>query len=238
MGACPCATCRRPLRTTCAAPGGRPGRRASRLRWRTPSGARPTGGSSSRRPPSSGPDRTLLRTVAGREVVLWRDSDGSLLAGRGACPHLGARLADCLVVEGTVLCRWHGMQLGRDTATPWATYAAFDDGVLLWVRIGEVEEGVGADRPPGARGPPTGRGVARVGHLPARPTASPGTSSRTGSTPGTGPGCTPTPSATSPSTTTPRATTASSSTSPTGWAAPSPCPCAPSSPARTRTRSS
>ncbi len=87
------------------------------------------------------PDRTLLRTVAGREVVLWRDSDGSLLAGRGACPHLGARLADCVVVEGTVLCRWHGMQLGRDTPTPWATYAAFDDGVLLWVRVGELEDG-------------------------------------------------------------------------------------------------
>ena len=30
--------------------------------------------------------RTLLRTVAGREVVLWRDGDGTLLAGPGQGP--------------------------------------------------------------------------------------------------------------------------------------------------------
>ncbi len=84
---------------------------------------------------------TLVRTIAGREVVLWRDADGSALAGPGACPHLGASLHDCDVVDGTVLCRWHGMPLGRDTDPPWATFAAHDDGVLVWVRLGEVEEG-------------------------------------------------------------------------------------------------
>ena len=87
-------------------------------------------------------DRTVMRTIAGREVVLWRDADGALLAGPGACPHLGARLVDCDVVDGTVLCRWHGMPLGRDTrAGDWRTYAAHDDGVLAWVRVGPVEEG-------------------------------------------------------------------------------------------------
>lgn len=93
--------------------------------------------------------RTLLRTVAGREVVLWRDADGSLLAGPGACPHLGAPLADCDVVDGTVLCRWHGMPLGREgDGGLWRTFAAHDDGVLAWVRVGEVEEGVRpTDRP-------------------------------------------------------------------------------------------
>jgi hypothetical protein len=87
-------------------------------------------------------DRSLVRTVAGREVVLWRDPDGAVLAGPGACPHLGARLDDCDVVSGTVLCRWHGMPLGRDSDPPWATFAAYDDGVLVWVRLGPVEEGV------------------------------------------------------------------------------------------------
>ena len=92
--------------------------------------------------------RSIMRTVAGREVALWRDADGSLLAGPGACPHLGARLHDCDVVDGTVLCRWHGMPLGRDTDPPWHTYAAHDDGVLVWVRLGPVEEGVEpTDRP-------------------------------------------------------------------------------------------
>ncbi len=110
-----------------------------------------------------GVDRTLLRTVAGREVVLWRDADGSLLAGKGACPHLGARLADCDVVDGTVLCRWHGMPLGRETPTPWATFAAHDDGVLLWVRVGPVEDGAEpTDRPVLATRPPLEESLASV----------------------------------------------------------------------------
>ncbi|MGB7819233.1 MAG: DUF5914 domain-containing protein [Ornithinibacter sp.] len=93
-------------------------------------------------------DRTLIRTIAGREVVLWRDVDGTVLAGPGACPHLGALLHDCDVVSGTVLCRWHGMPLGRDTQPPWARFAAYDDGVLVWVRLGQVEDGVApTDRP-------------------------------------------------------------------------------------------
>ena len=92
--------------------------------------------------------RSLVRTVMGREVVLWRDESGGLLAGPGACPHLGARLDGCDVVGGTVLCRWHGMPLGRDTDPPWATFAAYDDGVLAWVRLGPVEEGAEpTDRP-------------------------------------------------------------------------------------------
>ncbi len=104
------------------------------------------------------PGRSLVRTVAGREVVLWRDTDGALLAGPGACPHLGARLDGCDVVDGTVLCTWHGMPLGRATDPPWNTYAAHDDGVLAWVRVGPVEDGVEpTDRPvpatrPGAEG--------------------------------------------------------------------------------------
>jgi len=93
-------------------------------------------------------DRTLIRTIAGREVVLWRDVDGTVLAGPGACPHLGALLHDCDVVSGTVLCRWHGMPLGRDTQPPWARFAAYDDGVLVWVRLGQVEDEVApTDRP-------------------------------------------------------------------------------------------
>jgi Domain of unknown function (DUF5914)/Rieske [2Fe-2S] domain len=112
-------------------------------------------------------DRTLLRTIAGREVVLWRDTDGTLLAGPGACPHLGARLEDCDVVKGTVLCRWHGMPLGRDTRTPWATYAAHDDGVLAWVRVGQVEAGeLPTDTPVLAARPPLEESIASVVSLP------------------------------------------------------------------------
>jgi hypothetical protein len=108
-------------------------------------------------------DRTLLRTIAGREVVLWRDTDGSVLAGPGACPHLGARLEDCDVVDGTVLCRWHGMPLGRDTRARWAMYASYDDGVLVWVRLGQVEPGEQpTDTPVLAARPPLADSIASV----------------------------------------------------------------------------
>ena len=108
-------------------------------------------------------DRTLMRTIAGREVVLWRDTDGSVLAGPGACPHLGARLEDCDVVDGTVLCRWHGMPLGRDTRPRWATYASYDDGVLVWVRLGQVESGEQpTDTPVLATRPPLADSIASV----------------------------------------------------------------------------
>jgi hypothetical protein len=113
------------------------------------------------------PGTTLLRTVAGREVVLWRDTDGSALAGPGACPHLGARLEGCDVVDGTVLCRWHGMPLDREGTPAWRTYAAHDDGILFWVRLGEVEEGVEpTDRPVVAARPPLESSLASVISLP------------------------------------------------------------------------
>ena len=35
---------------------------------------------------------SVTRTIAGREVVFWRNSAGGLIAGPGACPHLGALL--------------------------------------------------------------------------------------------------------------------------------------------------
>ena len=112
-------------------------------------------------------DRTLMRTIAGREVVLWRDTDGSVLAGPGACPHLGARLEDCDVVDGTVLCKWHGMPLGRTTRPAWATYASHDDGVLVWVRLGQVEPGVQpTDTPVLATRPPLDASIASVISLP------------------------------------------------------------------------
>jgi hypothetical protein len=112
--------------------------------------------------------RSVVRTVAGREVVLWRDAGGALLAGPGACPHLGARLHDCDVVDGTVLCRWHGMPLGRDSDPPWATYAAYDDGVLVWVRLGPVEDGAEpTDRPVLAARPAPEGAIASVVSLAA-----------------------------------------------------------------------
>lgn len=81
-----------------------------------------------------GGERSLVRVVDGVEITLWRDTDGSLLAGPGSCPHLGALLTDCEVMGGEVYCRWHGLALGREGWGRWRTFPALDDGVLLWVR--------------------------------------------------------------------------------------------------------
>uniref|UniRef100_UPI002A81F781 DUF5914 domain-containing protein n=1 Tax=Streptomyces sp. CRN 30 TaxID=3075613 RepID=UPI002A81F781 len=82
--------------------------------------------------------RPLGRTVAGRELVLWRDADGRLVAGPGACPHLGAPLRDSPVRCGTLVCHWHGLALDGRPFAGWEPLPAHDDGVLVWVRLDEA----------------------------------------------------------------------------------------------------
>lgn len=82
------------------------------------------------------PARTsVVRTVAGREIALWRTADGRVLAGPGACPHMGARLDGCDVVGSDLMCRWHGLRLPSGWPGRWDTTPALDDGLLLWVRL-------------------------------------------------------------------------------------------------------
>ncbi|MDX3846053.1 DUF5914 domain-containing protein [Streptomyces europaeiscabiei] len=83
-------------------------------------------------------DRPLARTVAGREVVVWRDADGRLVAGPGVCPHLGAPLKDSPVRCGTLVCHWHGLALTGTSFAGWEPLPAYDDGVLVWVRLDDV----------------------------------------------------------------------------------------------------
>ncbi|MFE7752258.1 DUF5914 domain-containing protein [Streptomyces sp. NPDC057428] len=80
-------------------------------------------------------DRPYGRTVAGREIVLWRAEDGALRAGPGECPHLGAPLRDSRVACGTLLCHWHGLALDGGPFAGWQPYPVHDDGVLVWVRL-------------------------------------------------------------------------------------------------------
>lgn len=84
-------------------------------------------------------EASLVRTVAGREVALWRSADGRLRAGPGACPHMGARLDGCDVLGEDVVCRWHGLRLPGEWPGSWPLLRAHDDGVLLWVRLGSPE---------------------------------------------------------------------------------------------------
>ncbi|MGV9941547.1 DUF5914 domain-containing protein [Streptomyces sp. NPDC003401] len=83
-------------------------------------------------------DRPLARTVAGRELVVWRDAGGRLVAGPGVCPHLGAPLRDSPVRCGTLVCHWHGLALRGGPFAGWEPLPVHDDGVLVWVRLDDV----------------------------------------------------------------------------------------------------
>ncbi|WP_292608593.1 DUF5914 domain-containing protein [Nocardioides sp. REDSEA-S30_B4] len=107
---------------------------------------------------------SITRSVAGREVVLWRTSTG-VAAGPGSCPHLGALLTDCEVFGDKLHCRWHGLALAPEGQPGWPAYAAHDDGVLLWVRVPTPGE-TPSDLPRITARPPLARSVAAVVELP------------------------------------------------------------------------
>lgn len=107
-------------------------------------------------------DRPLARTVAGREVVLWRDADGVLVAGPGVCPHLGAPLGRSPVRCGTLVCHWHGLALDGGPFAGWDPLPAYDDGVLVWVRLDAAGGEPPTDRPLLPVRPPTAASVTAV----------------------------------------------------------------------------
>ncbi|MFJ4713659.1 DUF5914 domain-containing protein [Streptomyces sp. NPDC088785] len=107
-------------------------------------------------------DAPLGRTVAGRELVLWRDADGEVAAGPGACPHLGAPLKDSPVTCGTLVCHWHGLALGAQGTAAWRTLPVHDDGVLVWVRLDGADREQPLERPVIPARPDPGRSVAAV----------------------------------------------------------------------------
>jgi len=102
-------------------------------------------------------DRPFGTQVAGVDIVAWRDQQGSLRVGPAACPHLGADLATGKVECGGLICPWHGLRLRGDREFGWKPLPAYDDGVLVWVRLdkagGEppLDEPVIPARPTGDR---------------------------------------------------------------------------------------
>lgn len=105
--------------------------------------------------------RSVTRTVAGHEIALWRAGDGTVRATPGACPHMGSLLADCPVINGTLVCRWHGMPLG-DGEPGWDPVPAVDDGALLWVRVPGLDDGAPSDAPVSMSRPPMAQSISSV----------------------------------------------------------------------------
>lgn len=108
-----------------------------------------------------GKDTSIMRTVGGVETVLWRRSDGSLVAGPGACPHMGASLADGVVEDSVLMCRWHGLEVHPDGDRRWSPFKAHDDGALLWVQIASIGEEL-LDHPVVPERPPLHEAVTTV----------------------------------------------------------------------------
>jgi nitrite reductase/ring-hydroxylating ferredoxin subunit len=82
--------------------------------------------------------RPVGATVGGVEIVAWRDSQGGLVVGPGACPHLGAALCTGTVADGALICPWHGLRLDGRGEFGWKPFPGHDDGVLAWVRLDAV----------------------------------------------------------------------------------------------------
>jgi hypothetical protein len=106
--------------------------------------------------------RPFGRTVAGVEVVAWRGGGGRVHAGPGACPHLGAPLSAASVDCGQLVCRWHGLKLGERGGLGWTPYPAYDDGVLIWVRLDAVGGEEPLARPVVPDRPPVGSSIDAV----------------------------------------------------------------------------
>lgn len=80
--------------------------------------------------------------IDGQELIAWRDADGSLRVAPESCPHMGASLAGACVKSGGVVCPWHGLALTAAGHGRWRHLPSHDDGVLLWVRLGDEDPAV------------------------------------------------------------------------------------------------
>ena len=83
-------------------------------------------------------DRPFGTTVAGVDIVAWRDEQHVLHIGPASCPHLGADLATGKIECGGLICPWHGLRLDGGREFGWKPLPAYDDGVLVWVRLDKV----------------------------------------------------------------------------------------------------
>ncbi|WP_072805743.1 DUF5914 domain-containing protein [Rhodococcoides yunnanense] len=85
-----------------------------------------------------GHDTPFGRDIGGLELVAWRGEDGGIHIAPGSCPHLGAPLDKAKIECDTLICLWHGMPLGPTGRPGWRPLPAFDDGILVWVRLDDL----------------------------------------------------------------------------------------------------
>ncbi len=59
-------------------------------------------------------DKPLGRKICGESVVLYRGMEGRVAAVEDYCPHRGAPLSLGQVIEGQLVCGYHGLEMGCD----------------------------------------------------------------------------------------------------------------------------
>ena len=62
-------------------------------------------------------DKPLGRKVCNESIVFYRDADGRATALEDFCPHRGAPLSLGRVIEGKLVCGYHGLEMGCDGKT-------------------------------------------------------------------------------------------------------------------------
>ena len=94
--------------------------------------------------------KPLGRTVCGQRLVLYRGADGTATALEDWCPHRGAPLSLGRVVEGELVCGYHGLAMGCDGRTvrmpgqrvrgfpPVRRFPAVERHGFVWVWPGEA----------------------------------------------------------------------------------------------------
>ena len=105
--------------------------------------------------PSEIEAKPLGRRVCGEAMVFYRDGEGRVAALEDFCPHRGAPLSLGKVVNGKLVCGYHGLEMGCDGKTiampgqrvrgfaPIRSYPVEERHGFIWVWPGEAEK---ADR--------------------------------------------------------------------------------------------
>ena len=97
-------------------------------------------------------DKPLGRTVCDERIVFYRGPGGQVAALEDWCPHRGAPLSLGRVVEGKLVCGYHGLEMGCDGKTmampgqrvrgfpPVKVYPAVERHGFVWVWPGEAAQ--------------------------------------------------------------------------------------------------